>query len=77
MIARANEEVFEPEQSHLVVASAIIALGATRQSRSHIKATLGMGNSVDCVKAVVSVLTRIAEWAGRPIASLDVDELAQ
>ncbi|KAJ9487812.1 hypothetical protein VN97_g5478 [Penicillium thymicola] len=77
LIARANEEVFEPEQSHLVVASAIIALGATRQSRSHIKATLGMGNSVDCVKAVASVLTRIAEWAGRPIASLDVDELAQ
>ncbi|KAL3476547.1 hypothetical protein BJX99DRAFT_258292 [Aspergillus californicus] len=77
LIAKANEEVFQPEQSHLIVASAIMALGATRQSKSHIKATLGMGNSVDCVKAVVAVLSRIAEWAGRPIAALDVDELAQ
>lgn len=54
-----------------------MALGATRQTKSHIKATLGIGNSVGCVKAVVEVVTKIAEWADRPIASFDVDDLSQ
>lgn len=76
LIAKANEEVFQPEQSHLIVASAIMALGATRQTKSHIKATLGIGNSVDCMKTVVKTVTKIAEWADRPIASFDVDELS-
>lgn len=76
LIAKANEEVFQPEQSHLIIASAIMALGATRQTKSHIKATLGIGNSVECVKAVVRAVTKVAEWAGRPITSFDVDDLA-
>ncbi|BCS30687.1 uncharacterized protein APUU_80990S [Aspergillus puulaauensis] len=77
LIAKANEEVFQPEESHLIIASAIMALGATRQTKSHIKATLGIGNSVDCVKAVVEAVTKIAEWASRPrIERFDVDQLA-
>lgn len=54
-----------------------MALGATRQTKSHIKATLGIGNSVDAVKFVVDVVGKIAAWADRPIASFDVDDLAK
>jgi hypothetical protein len=76
LVAKANEEVFKPEQSHLIIATAITALGATRQTKSHIKATLGVGNSVAAVKTVIEVVSEIAKWAGRPIVSPNVDELA-
>jgi hypothetical protein len=77
LIAKANEKVFQPEESHLIVATAIMALGATRQTKSHIKATLGIGNSIQCVKAVVGMVSRVAEWADRPrIGPFDVDQLA-
>ena len=77
LIAKANEEVFQPRESHLIVATAIMALGATRQTKSHIKATLGIGNSVACVKVVTDVVTRIAAWADRPpIGPFDIDQLA-
>lgn len=78
LIAKTNEEVFQPNESHLIVATAIMALGATRQTKSHIKATLGIGNSIDCVKAVVDVVTKIADWADRPkIGPFDIDQLAE
>lgn len=78
LIAKANEEVFRPQDSHLIVAAAIMALGATRQTKSHIKATLGIGNPIDLVKSVVGTVTRIAEWADRPkIGPFDVDQLAR
>jgi hypothetical protein len=77
LIAKANEEVFQPHESHLIVATAIMALGATRQTKSHLKATLGIGNSIAGVKAMANVVTRIAEWADRPpIGLFDIDELA-
>lgn len=77
LIAKANEEVFQPEESHLIIAATIMASGATRQTKSHLKATIGIGNCVDCVKAVVEVVTKIAEWADRPIATFDVDDLSR
>lgn len=78
LIAKANEDVFQPQESHLIVATAITALGATRQTKSHIKATLGIGNSVRSVKAMVGVVKRISEWADRPeIGPFDVDQLSE
>ncbi|KAM0231198.1 hypothetical protein ACHAP5_011138 [Fusarium lateritium] len=77
LISKANEEVFQPNESHLIIAASIAALGATRQTKSHIKATLGIGNSVACVKSVLDVVSKIAEWANRPIGSFDVDALSQ
>ncbi|KAH7412946.1 hypothetical protein BKA64DRAFT_341096 [Cadophora sp. MPI-SDFR-AT-0126] len=77
LVAKANEEVFQAKESHLIIATAIMGLGATRQTKSHIKATLGIGNSVECVKAVLWAVTEIAEWADRPISSFDVDDLAK
>ena len=76
-MSKANDEVFDVKESHLIVASAITALGATRQTRSHIKATIGIGNSVETVKAVVEVVSAIAEWGGKPFTIPDVDALAQ
>ena len=54
-----------------------MALGATRQTKSHIKATLGIGNSVGCVRAVVVAVNKIADWANRPLPTVDVDDLAR
>ncbi|UPK95280.1 hypothetical protein LCI18_006215 [Fusarium solani-melongenae] len=76
LISKANEEVFQPQQSHLIIAASIAALGATRQTKSHIKATLGIGNSVVFVKSVLGVITTITEWADRPIGAFDVDALS-
>ncbi|KAJ5174161.1 uncharacterized protein N7482_000038 [Penicillium canariense] len=77
LIAKANEEVFQPNESHLIIVTAIAALGATRQARSHIKATLGIQNTVDSVKAVLQTVMKISEWADRPIHPVDVDGLAE
>ncbi|KAF4999947.1 hypothetical protein FDECE_11349 [Fusarium decemcellulare] len=77
LISKANEEVFQPQESHLIIAASIAALGATRQTKSHIKATLGIGNSVACVKDVLEAVRKITEWAGRPIGSFDIDGLSQ
>ncbi|KAH8698728.1 hypothetical protein BGW36DRAFT_426420 [Talaromyces proteolyticus] len=77
LISNANQEVFEVTESHLIVASAIIALGAARQSKSHVKATLGIGNSVNDVKRVVAVVNKIGQWAGKDLILPDVDNCAQ
>jgi hypothetical protein len=77
LIAKANDEVFLVNESHLIVASAIMALGATRQTKSHIKATLGVGNSVTCVKTVMNAIIDITYWADRSILAFDVDQLSQ
>ncbi|RKL18917.1 hypothetical protein BFJ70_g14131 [Fusarium oxysporum] len=76
LISKASEEVFGLEHSHLIVAATIMALGATRQTRSHIKATLGLGNSIDVVKTVVETVIDICDWAEKEIDSFDIDELS-
>ncbi|KAL2783612.1 hypothetical protein BJX66DRAFT_318205 [Aspergillus keveii] len=78
LISKANEEVFEVWQSHLILVAAITALGAVRQTKSHVKATIGIGNKVDTVKAVLDVVLKIAEWAGRPLTTVpNVDDCAR
>jgi hypothetical protein len=78
LISKANEEVFEVSQSHLIVCTAIMALGATRQTKSHVKATLGLGNSVKCLNTVGTVVTELLAWADRPpLGSFDIEALAE
>jgi hypothetical protein len=60
----------------LIVATAITALGAVRQSKSHIKATIGIGNTVKVVNTVVNVVGKIADWAEKPLTLPDVAECA-
>lgn len=61
----------------MIVATTITALGATRQTKSHIKATIGTGNSVKTVKAMTSMVMKLAAWADKPITEPNVDELAE
>ena len=63
-------------ESHLLVLTAICGLGAKRQMGSHIKATIGIGNKVDCGKKLLTVVERLSVWAGRPMSIPDVDALA-
>jgi hypothetical protein len=42
-----------------------------------VKATIGIGNDVKVVNAVVNVVLAIAEWAGKSIQIPDVDECAE
>ncbi|KAF5002932.1 hypothetical protein FDECE_10487 [Fusarium decemcellulare] len=76
LIAPVSDQVFGLQSTHLIAASAIMALGAARQTRSHLKATIGIGNSPYLVKVVVGVVGRLAEWADRPVPSFDIDALA-
>jgi hypothetical protein len=77
LISKANEEVFDVKESHLVVASAITALGAIRQSNSHIKETLAVGNSIPVVYAVLEVIQMIAKWTGKELQVPDVGMCAK
>jgi hypothetical protein len=77
LISKANEYVFTEQESHLLVASAIIALGAARQARSHIKATIGLGNDVQVVKSVVNIVGKLAQWADSSIDLPNVDACAE
>jgi hypothetical protein len=78
-IAGANKTgLLAEHQTELLVATAIVSGGATRQSRSHIKASIGMGNKVEVVEEVVSIATEFAKWAGNALPNLlDVDTLAK
>lgn len=77
IISHANEEIFEVQESHLLVTTAICGLGAKRQMGSHIKATIGIGNDVSNVKKLLGVVEKLATWAGRPVTMPNVDALAK
>ncbi|KAL2832197.1 hypothetical protein BJY01DRAFT_254016 [Aspergillus pseudoustus] len=68
--------LFQDYQTELIVAAAIHSEGASRQARSHVKASLGMGNSLDAVKCMVEIGAEFATWAGVPLPhTIDVDAL--
>jgi hypothetical protein len=73
LISKVNEGIFTEKQSHLIVTSAIVALGAARQATSHVKATLGIGNDVKVITAMADVVQKIAAWAAKPIQIPDID----
>ena len=62
--------VFTLKEAELVVASSIIALGATRQASSHCKGALQLGNSVETLTAIVDVASDIAEWNRKPLGGV-------
>lgn len=65
------------EETEITLASAITAMGATRQARSHCKAAIGVGNSVECVEKIVTIAYEIANWNGTPLnVEIDVSSLA-
>jgi hypothetical protein len=53
-------------------------MGATRQSRSHCKASIQLGNSEEVVTALVDTARQIARWNGRSLlGNIDVSSLAE
>lgn len=52
------------QHTELILTGSMVAKGATRQARSHIKASLGVGNSIAVVQGIVEVAGEVAKWNG-------------
>ncbi|EXK86388.1 hypothetical protein FOQG_09660 [Fusarium oxysporum f. sp. raphani 54005] len=64
------------KDAEIIVASAIIGLGATRQARSHGKAALGQGCSIKALEAIDAVAHEVGKWNGSRLhTALDVPQL--
>ncbi|KAI1610003.1 hypothetical protein EDD36DRAFT_498796 [Exophiala viscosa] len=75
-LATGSLDIFTLRQTELIIAAAIISMGATRQSRSHIMASMQLGNSKKVVKAVLAAVSMIKTWNSQtPPTELDVDAL--
>jgi hypothetical protein len=65
------------KDAEILVAAAVMGLGATRQARSHVKCALSVGNSLELVRATVEVARAVGAWNGRALLwGVDVGELA-
>jgi hypothetical protein len=65
-------------QSELILVSAIIAIGAKRQARSHIKASLSLGASVETIETLHGVISEVAQWNQTTLHNeLDIPSLAE
>ncbi|CZR55557.1 uncharacterized protein PAC_05445 [Phialocephala subalpina] len=77
-LATGSLDVFELRQTELIIAGAILAMGATRQARSHCKASMQVGNSEKVVAALVEAARRIACWNMQELSEdIVVSNLAQ
>ncbi|KAH6698475.1 hypothetical protein BKA61DRAFT_682505 [Leptodontidium sp. MPI-SDFR-AT-0119] len=72
-----NSGVLLDREVELLVATAIIGGGATRQSKSHIKASLGMGNRLDVVNKIIEIAMRFTSWNQTPVNPIDFDQLVE
>jgi tRNA A37 threonylcarbamoyltransferase TsaD len=62
----------------MILTSSLIAVGATRQAGSHIKACVAFGYPVDSLKAVVEAADKLAQWVGIQFPlSMNIERLAQ
>ncbi|KAL3452141.1 hypothetical protein BJX65DRAFT_303853 [Aspergillus insuetus] len=72
-----SSPIFDLKDAEILVAAAIMGLGATRQARSHVKCALSVGNSLELVMAMVEVARAVGAWNGRALlGGVDVGELA-
>ena len=80
-IGRVPAEIFSLAQSEMILTAALVALGATRQAGSHIKACIAFGFSQADVEAVIHAAERLAQWLGIVLPSatspINVRELAR
>jgi alkylhydroperoxidase/carboxymuconolactone decarboxylase family protein YurZ len=77
-LATGSLDMFSLRETELIITAAITAMGATRQSQSHIKASMQLGNSTKTMSAVVSVASKMARWSGHALSGpLDVGSLEQ
>ncbi|KAL1889731.1 hypothetical protein Sste5346_008717 [Sporothrix stenoceras] len=64
-------------EAELILTSALIALNATRQAGSHVKACVAFGYSEISVRAVVTATDKLARWLGQRLNPIDIGELAR
>jgi alkylhydroperoxidase/carboxymuconolactone decarboxylase family protein YurZ len=74
-LATGSLDVFSLQKTELIIATGITAMGATRQTRSHIKAAMQQGNSPVVVSAMVRAASKIMEWNGQLLGKFDVGAL--
>lgn len=67
--------IFDEKQTQLLLTAAIASSGATRQARSHLKASVGLGNSLNAADAVNEAAVALNAWNGVEIANVDVSSL--
>ncbi|TVY58572.1 hypothetical protein LCER1_G000208 [Lachnellula cervina] len=77
-LATGSLDIFELKQTELIIAAAILAMGATRQSRSHCKASMQLGNSEVVVSALVDTARKIGDWNSQRLSdNIVVSSLAE
>jgi hypothetical protein len=75
LVGTTAKGVFNEHETQLMVAATICASGATRRARSHGKAAIGLGNSLEALKAVYSAAKRLNGWNKSPVSTIDVETL--
>lgn len=64
--------------SEVIIAGAIAAMGATRQAKSHLKGSMGLGISLMAMKEVLNVAEQVAAWNGKKLpGEIDLASLAE
>ena len=68
-------KVFSLPEVELILTSALIALNATRQAGSHVKACIAFGHSEEDLQAVADAAEKFAGWQGLKLSPIDIQEL--
>ncbi|KAL4814831.1 hypothetical protein BDW67DRAFT_186388 [Aspergillus spinulosporus] len=73
-----GSRLLSTRESELIVASAILGQGATRQARIHCKVALKLGNAIEILKEVVDAAVVVGIWNNSPLpVTVDVEECAE
>ncbi|KAL4891196.1 hypothetical protein BDV59DRAFT_203646 [Aspergillus ambiguus] len=65
-----GNDLLSLKEKELVLASSIFAQGAIRQSQSHCKAAIQLGNRVDLVDGLYNISAEIALWNKSPLPGM-------
>lgn len=67
----------ELKEREVIIASSIIASGASRQARSHCKAALQLGNPPELLQVIDDIAQELACWNGTQLPEkLNIPQLA-
>lgn len=77
-IGRASQKELSLAEVELILTASLVALGATRQAGSHIKACIGFGYSEADIEKVINTVERFAGWNGSKLqTAIGVTKLAE
>ncbi|KAJ5783022.1 hypothetical protein N7457_004796 [Penicillium paradoxum] len=73
-----GSDLFTLKEKELVLASGIFAQGAIRQSQSHCKASIQLGNTIEVVQGLFEASVEVALWNNSRLPGMiDVPQLAE